>query len=124
MGMKDGGRDEERVGIIVEIGVSGVAGKRRLKIAKIVRDDIPDIRGKMPGIAGGHGRGGPVMPRDRHPTTDDERRWKGRKCDGDPKSTLLLPPAPAAAQPHPAWKSAGWDMGRQTEWPQKERAKT
>ena len=33
-------------------GSSGVARKRRSKIAKIVRDDIPDIRGKMPGIAG------------------------------------------------------------------------
>ena len=41
------------MGIIVEFGVSGVAGKRRSKIAKIVRDDIPDIRGKMPEIADG-----------------------------------------------------------------------
>ena len=44
------------MGIIVECGVSGVAGGRRSKIAKIVRDDIPDIRGKMPGIADGRGR--------------------------------------------------------------------
>ena len=46
------------MGIIVEFGVSGVAGgKRRSKIAKIVRDDIPDIRGKMPEIADDRGRG-------------------------------------------------------------------
>ena len=57
------------MGIIVEFGVSGVAGgKRRSKIAKIVRDDIPDIRGKMPGIAERPARRS-IMLRERHPTT-------------------------------------------------------
>ena len=67
------------MGIIVEFGVSGVAGgKRRSKIAKIVRDDIPDIRGKMPGIADDgrcDSRGAALdyaaTLRDRRPTTDD-----------------------------------------------------
>ena len=79
------------MGIIVEFGVSGVAGKRRSKIAKIVRDDIPDIRGKMPEIADGRGRLGSIMLRDRRPTTDGrttmtamERRpemRRGKKTD-------------------------------------------
>ena len=89
------------MGIIVEFGVSGVAGKRRSKIAKIVRDDIPDIRGKMPEIADGRAAAAGLARlccEIAAPQRTDGQRWRrwkeGPKCDEGNKPTLLVPPTP------------------------------